>query len=429
MEGNKKQTYKDVFSQKEFMKMTIAALINRFGDSIDAIASTWIVYELTKSAAWSATVYAVNALPTVLITPLAGPWVEGRNKKAIMIVTDIIRCLIVAAVATLFLMGGLKPWMLIVSNLIISTVEAFRGPANMALTPNLLEEKLYSRGLALESSLTNIVQLIGTAAAAGIIAFVGVSGALYIDMVTFILSAAIIVFVDTHEKDIQKVKFEVASYFRDLKDGFKYVSRDRAIVFFLVYVVFINAILVPLNSLQAPLASEILNGGAEMLSVISVSTTIAMLVGTAIYPEVLDKLGNRMVVGIVGLGIAAFYGAIILFQPVYGNKFLTYIVVAATSFILGTAIAFGQSLVNVLFMSKVNKEYIARASGICTAGSAAATPVTSFVIGSIVTFVSIRWTFIGAAIAALIVTALVIKSEVLSNEEANGLSDIMPEEV
>ena len=254
MEGNKKQTYKDVFSQKEFIKMTIAALINRFGDSIDAIASTWIVYELTKSAAWSATVYAVNALPTVLITPLAGPWVEGRNKKAIMIVTDIIRCVIVAAVATLFLMGGLKPWMLIVSNLIISTVEAFRGPANMALTPNLLEEKLYSRGLALESSLTNIVQLIGTAAAAGIIAFVGVSGALYIDMVTFILSAAIIVFVDTHEKDIQKVKFEVASYFRDLKDGFKYVSRDRAVVFFLVYVVFINAILVPLNSLQAPLA-------------------------------------------------------------------------------------------------------------------------------------------------------------------------------
>ena len=166
-----------------------------------------------------------------------------------------------------------------------------------------------------------------------------------------------------------------------------------------------------------------------MLSVISVSTTIAMLVGTAIYPEVLDKLGNRMVVGIVGLGIAIFYGAIILFQPVYGNKFLTYVVVAATSFILGTAIAFGQSLVNVLFMSKVNKEYIARASGICTAGSAAATPVTSFVIGSIVTFVSIKWTFIGAAIAALIVTALVIKSDVLSNEEVDGLSSIMPEEV
>lgn len=54
MEQNKKIGYKDIFKQKEYMKMMVAALINRFGDSIDAIASTWIVYELTGSAVWSA---------------------------------------------------------------------------------------------------------------------------------------------------------------------------------------------------------------------------------------------------------------------------------------------------------------------------------------------------------------------------------------
>ena len=39
--------YKDVLKQTEYMKVILAALINRFGDSIDAIASSWIVYELT----------------------------------------------------------------------------------------------------------------------------------------------------------------------------------------------------------------------------------------------------------------------------------------------------------------------------------------------------------------------------------------------
>ena len=48
----KKIGYKDVFRQKEYLKMIFAALINRFGDSIDAIAYTWIVYELTGNAAW-----------------------------------------------------------------------------------------------------------------------------------------------------------------------------------------------------------------------------------------------------------------------------------------------------------------------------------------------------------------------------------------
>ena len=50
--------YRDIFRQTEYMKIMIAALINRFGDSIDAIASTWIVYEITGNAAWSAIITA-----------------------------------------------------------------------------------------------------------------------------------------------------------------------------------------------------------------------------------------------------------------------------------------------------------------------------------------------------------------------------------
>lgn len=68
----KKIGYKDVFRQKEYLKMIFAALINRFGDSIDAIAFTWIVYELTGNAAWSAIIFGANRVPSVIITPLAG---------------------------------------------------------------------------------------------------------------------------------------------------------------------------------------------------------------------------------------------------------------------------------------------------------------------------------------------------------------------
>lgn len=87
--------YKDILKQKEYMKMILAALINRFGDSIDAIASTWLVYEITGNAAWSAIIFGINKLPTVFITPLAGAWVEGGNKKSIMVVTDLIRAVCV----------------------------------------------------------------------------------------------------------------------------------------------------------------------------------------------------------------------------------------------------------------------------------------------------------------------------------------------
>lgn len=44
------QGYRQIFKQREFMKMTGANFINRFGDSIDMIAFTWLIFELTGSA-------------------------------------------------------------------------------------------------------------------------------------------------------------------------------------------------------------------------------------------------------------------------------------------------------------------------------------------------------------------------------------------
>ena len=112
MEQNKKIGYRDILKQTEYMKMIFAALVNRFGDSIDAIASTWIVYELTGSAAWSAVIFGVNRIPSVFVPPLAGAWVEGRNKKVIMVLTDLIRAACVAFVASGYLFGFLQAWML-----------------------------------------------------------------------------------------------------------------------------------------------------------------------------------------------------------------------------------------------------------------------------------------------------------------------------
>lgn len=54
---NTKVNYRTIFAQKEYMKIVLAAIINRFGDSVDAVAYTWLVYELTGNAGWSALIF------------------------------------------------------------------------------------------------------------------------------------------------------------------------------------------------------------------------------------------------------------------------------------------------------------------------------------------------------------------------------------
>ena len=303
-EKEKKIGYKDIFRQREYMKMILAALINRFGDSIDAIAAAWIVYEISGNAAWSAVIFGINYLPSVVITPLAGAWVEGKKKKTIMVITDLIRAFCVACVATLYLIGILQPWMLMITTLTISTAEAFRGPASTALLPKILDKEYFEYGLSLAGTLSKITEIIGTASAAAIIALIGSVGAIYIDMATFIMSAVIIMFVNSKEENLVARKFDKEAYFGDLKDGFSYVKKDKALKLMIILSVFLNGILVPLNSLEAPLANEILGTGAEALSIIGIFATVGMILGTITYPMLKKRLsGKAMWIG-SGIGEA-----------------------------------------------------------------------------------------------------------------------------
>ncbi|WP_026510832.1 hypothetical protein [Butyrivibrio sp. LC3010] len=56
----KKITYKDILKIPNCRKLITSNLINRFGDSVDAIAFTWLVYQITGSATWSALIFGLN---------------------------------------------------------------------------------------------------------------------------------------------------------------------------------------------------------------------------------------------------------------------------------------------------------------------------------------------------------------------------------
>lgn len=411
--------YKDVLKQTEYMKVILAALINRFGDSIDAIASSWIVYELTGNAAWSAIIFAVNKLPTVLITPLAGAWVEGRKKKTIMIVTDIIRAICVAIVATGYLMGFLQAWMLVITTFTISTAEAFRSPANTAMTPQVLDKEYFTYGMSLMSTVSSIVELVGTAMAAGIIAVIGTAGAIYIDMVTFLLSAFIMFFVNTKEQVADKKKFDGKEYFETLKGGFLYVKSIPLLFALVIIVLFLNAIIVPLNSLGAPMASEILGAGAESLSILSIAITIGTMLGTVIYPKIEEKIAAKILLLAVSFGVVLFYVGIPSLKPFYDNKYFMYAFLAFVSGFLGMCASFTSMFASVTLVKTVKEDYLARVASIVTAVSQAAIPVTSFIVSVLLGYFNTKEIFYASGALGVIMAIYIIFSKAFNvkNEE------------
>ena len=227
--------YKVILKQTEFMKTVIAALINRFGDSVDSIAFTWLVYQVTQSATWSAIIFGINRIPTIFLQPFAGAMIEGLNKKRVMIITDVIRGLSVGFIATAMIAGFLNQWMLLGSTIVISCAEAFRGPASTSLIPKLLEDKYYEFGLSLSSSSSSIMELIGLGLAGVIIATFGISTAIYIDAATFFISALIIMTLRVREKKEKHSSLNVKTYLDTLKGGFLYAGICGVFAVILLY--------------------------------------------------------------------------------------------------------------------------------------------------------------------------------------------------
>ncbi|MDF2820467.1 MAG: transporter [Clostridiales bacterium] len=386
-------SYKEVFKQKEYMKLILANIINRFGDSIDAIAFTWLVYDITNSAAWSAIIFGFNKVPTIFLQPFAGALVENMNKKRIMIITDIIRGICVGIVALTLILGVLNPWILLATTIIISSVEAFGNPAGTAVLPKILKKEYYNFGMSLSSTVARVVELAGLAAAGGIIALYGTKTAIFIDAITFGLSALIISFINTKEEKNQYKKINFKEYSETLKGGFIYVKKKKIILNFVLLAMVTNGLLVPINSLQAPLVKDILRQGEYMLSVISLALVIGMGIGSAVYPYIARIIKTRMIVLLSGFTISAYYLLIVLSGNLSNNVLLIYITCAVTSFFTGVGVSLLISVLSIQFMKQVDEEYLARAGAILGAGCVLAMPVVSFLLGIFTKVVSLTAIF------------------------------------
>lgn len=403
MENKKREIgYKDVLRQKEYLKLILAGLISRFGDSVDSLAFTWLVYQVTGSAAWSAIVFAVNQLPEIIVQPFAGALVEGMNKKRLIVTSYLIRGIIVTALAFLSFADMVTPFILVLFTFLITTAEAFSMPAGMAIIPKLLPEEYYEYGTSLKATVGSVVELVGLALGGVIIGGLGIYAAIFIDAVTFFGAALILSFMKCREENPEKGVAELSAYFRTLKEGIVYVKTQPVIINFCLMAVVVNALLVPFNSLQGPIVSELLGQDAEFLSIFGVALVLFMGIGSALYPYISKKVAVRPLLVSSGICVGAGLYVLTLGPACKGNIGLIYTITGVSSFCLGVGASIFLGALGVQFMKAVSKEYLARAGAIFNAAAAAAVPLTSVLISALAVYFSVGEILVVCAVFCVI---------------------------
>ncbi|PKM39135.1 MAG: hypothetical protein CVV04_12490 [Firmicutes bacterium HGW-Firmicutes-9] len=373
-------SYSSLRSEKEYLKLIAANIINRFGDSIDGIAIAWLMYQITQSAALMALILGLNYLPTILLQPFTGAMVERLSKKRVMILFDIARGLVVVAMAGLYVLGFLTPAILTGMMLLISTLEAFRSPAGSAIVPLLLKPELFKVGSALNQTASRISEIVGLALAGGVVALLGSQGALLIDAATFFLSALIIGFIRVKE-DLPEEKVSLKSTAKSFLEGLSLMKTSRVLVILLLIGALMNFLFVPLNAYAAPFIADYLKGGAETLSLLNIVLVLALGFGSFVAPKIKRISGKTQLIvfGIIeGVALCIF-----ALGGYLSPKLLQYGVVLFSCVLMG----FGAGIINVVynaaFLRLIPADFMARLSGISTALIVCSMPIGSFICSAL----------------------------------------------
>lgn len=409
---NQTTSYRPLLTQREYLKLIAANIVNRFGDSIDAIAFSWLMYEITQSAALMALILGLNYLPTILLQPFTGALVEHISKKKVMIIFDIGRGLVVALGVLFYVQNLLTPALLIAFTLVISTMESFRSPAGAAIVPKLITPELYKVGVALNQSASRVTELIGLAAAGGVVALLGCEGALLIDAATFFISALIIAFIRLTE-NLDRSKVNVSSTLESFKDGFSLVRGSRVLLVLLLIGALMNFTFVPLNSFAVPFVVDVLHGGAEMFSVIEILMVASMAVGSAVAPKITRISGRAQLIG-GGLFEGASLCLFSLGAYVPGAV-LQYGIVFFSCLLLG----FFAGVINVVFsaafLKLVPPDYMARLSGLSNAILVASMPVGSFLCSALAAVLPVPVAILASGLLCFVLYSAILRVKSLNS--------------
>ena len=226
---------------RNFRTLYAANAVSQLGDWFNVVALFSLLLELTGKGEAVAFALLTRFVPMFLAGPAAGVVADRLSRRAIMIVSDVLRAGLVLCL--LFIRRPEQAWIAYAVVAAHSLVSAFFEPAQQAMLPNLVTEADYPLAATLENSLWAATLAVGSALGGVALAVVGRNLAFAADAASFLVSAALIARLPTgfaNRADRQALEMveearapgsqiENLLGVRDLREGVAYVRSHRRV--------------------------------------------------------------------------------------------------------------------------------------------------------------------------------------------------------
>lgn len=231
-----------IWRNRSFMFVFSSYNLSLLGNTFHSIALNLWVLQTTGSAKLMSVVLITHLVISMLFGSFAGTIADRSDRRTLMWVTDIVRFILVAAIAVLIYLPNVPFIFIVLFTGLVAFAGVFRTPAFQASLVEIVGKEQLTGAVGAISISDNVIRISGFALGGIAVAAFGGAFAVAIDAATFLLSAVLLLFAGKFPfaaaRDTAKPQ---TSFKNDLAAGFRYVWNDsfaKAAVFLLPLVMF-----------------------------------------------------------------------------------------------------------------------------------------------------------------------------------------------
>ena len=321
-------TLKTILRYKPFRTLWLAQFVSVFGDFLAVFGViSLITFRWHGNAVQVTTVTIAYALPLAIISPVAGVFVDHWNVKRLMIASDLIRA---ALILLLVFVHGVTQISAIF--LVLSSVSSFFAPAQSVAIRTVVPPESLLAANAMMMQAFYIVRLLSPVAAGALVAWLTEKACFYLDVASFVFSAAMIAGLAIVRPARSGGEKTVKSLTQDFLAGNKFIFTHAGLAFVFIAMAMAMFVLSSFSPLISIYIRDMLHAGTITFGAISTMVGVGMIIGTPLVTRLAKGRSQTNIVlsGLFSLGL----GAALL------GTFRSAPIAAISTFVMGFAIAF-----------------------------------------------------------------------------------------
>ncbi|GAA3013224.1 MFS transporter [Actinokineospora diospyrosa] len=322
-----------LWRNRDFRLLWGGQSLSLIGSQITLVAMPLVaVTLLAASPAQLGVLSALERLPFVLIL-FVGVWVDRVRRRPLLIATDFARGALLASVPVLFLTDGLTLAWLCVVVVLVGICQVVFDVADLAYLPSLVDKDQLTDANSKVQLSMSVAQVAGPGLVALLLGWFSAAVVIVIDTVTYLASGIACLLIRHRETVPARPEGKREPVLRAIRDGVRFVWGQPLLRPTLLATAFFMFFWTGIQTLYYPYAYRELGVPASLIALILAAGAPAAMVGAALGPKLVDRIG---------------LGRMLLISGIFGNgSFLLLPLATTPTWLAVVVLAFAQLLFGV----------------------------------------------------------------------------------